>query len=105
LGGEPAPPPRGAWSEAGARRATRRRPAAYRRLLRRASARLRRAPRARSFSESAAPLVRRQRLGELVEVSLQEPVELVDGQLDPVVGEPVLGEVVGADLLGPLAGS
>ena len=25
------------------------------------------------------------------------------GELDPVVGEPVLGEVVGADLLSPLA--
>ena len=34
---------------------------------------------------------------------LQDAVEVVRGVLDPVVGDPALGEVVGADLLGPLA--
>ncbi len=61
---------------------------------------------ANGHSPRRAPaLVGRQRLGELVEATLQDPVELMDGQLDPVVGEPVLGEVVRADLLGPLAGA
>src|SRR5436190_14443762 len=44
-------------------------------------------------------------LGELLQVALEDPVELVHGQLDPVIGEPVLGEVVRPDLLGALAAS
>ena len=40
---------------------------------------------------------------ELVEVALEHRVEAVHGQLDPVVGDPALREVVGADLLGALA--
>src|SRR5437764_391703 len=47
----------------------------------------------------------RQRLGELVELALEDPVELVNRELDPVVREPVLGEVVGADFLRALAGT
>ena len=54
-------------------------------------------------SERAPPVVGRERLGELVELALEDPVELVHGQLDAVVGDPVLGEVVGADLLRALA--
>ena len=55
--------------------------------------------------EGAALVLGGQRLGELVEVALEDLVEPVLRQLDPVVGDAVLGEVVGADLLGALAGA
>ena len=61
---------------------------------------------ARSASrlERLAAVLGGERLGELVQLALEDALlQLVRGQLDPVVGEPVLGEVVGADLLRPLA--
>src|SRR4029079_15740962 len=107
----PGPPPRRRGAPRGrtescrgdARRATRRRPAACRHRRRRAFAPPRQGPRETSLAARLTPVFSRQRLGEVVELALQEPVELVDGQLDAVVGDPALGEVVGADLLGPLA--
>src|SRR5262245_22896398 len=59
--------------------------------------------RGRSLLEGAAPILGDQRLGELFEIAFEDLVEPVLGELDPVVGDAVLGEVVGADLLGPLA--
>ena len=45
-------------------------------------------------AELAGPLVRHRCVGQLVEVARQHLVELVEGQVDPVVGDPVLLEVV-----------
>ena len=50
-----------------------------------------------------AALLGGQRVRELVEVALEDRVEPMLRELDAVVGEAVLGEVVGADLLGSLA--
>src|SRR4029077_15073029 len=44
-----------------------------------------------------------ERLGEVAEIALEDLVEPVLRQLDAMVGDPALGVVVGADLLGPLA--
>ena len=66
------------------------------------SARIARRARRRSL-ERAPPLLRLQRLGEVAEIAVEDLVEPVLGQLDPVVRDAVLGEVVGADLLGALA--
>ena len=46
-----------------------------------------------------------ERVGELLEIALEDLVEPMNGQLDPMVGEPVLREVVGADLLGSVTGA
>src|SRR3954447_5765421 len=43
-----------------------------------------------------------QRVDQRVELALQHSRHVVDGRPDPVVGHPVVGEVVGADLLGAL---
>ena len=60
-----------------------------------------------NFSASSASDLLRQRLLSLVlgqslhdlfEFSGEYPVEVVEGETDPVVGDPVLLEVVGADL-------
>ncbi len=53
--------------------------------------------------ELAAALVGDQRVDDLVELAGQDLVELVEVEVDAVVGDPVLLEVVGADLLGPAA--
>src|SRR6188472_1079898 len=53
--------------------------------------------------EGPPPVLGLERLGELLEVPVQDLVEAVHGVLHAVVGEAVLGEVVGADLLGALA--
>ena len=51
----------------------------------------------------AAGLVRLdERLDDAVEVALQETGQVVDRQPDAMVGHPVVGEVVGPDLLRPL---
>ena len=55
--------------------------------------------------EPAALLVVLQRGGELVQLAREQLVEVVGGELDPVVGDPPLREVVGADLLRALAGA
>src|SRR6185436_12389851 len=55
--------------------------------------------------ECPPAVLRLERLGELLEVPVQDLVEAVHGVLDAVVGEAVLGEVVGADLLCALAGA
>src|SRR5262245_41613037 len=44
-------------------------------------------------------------LDDLVEVALQNVGQPVQGQADPVVREPGLGEVIGSDPLAPLAGA
>src|SRR5215208_5700943 len=53
--------------------------------------------------EFAAALVRRERVGELVQLTLQHGLEIVCRVLDPVVGDPTLGKVVCPHLLGALA--
>src|SRR5260370_40830095 len=66
------------------------------------------APRSESRCGRLLPLIvqlallfcRGERGGDLIEVALNHLVELVQGQVDAVVGDPVLLEVVGADLLG-----
>src|SRR5207245_3473310 len=47
--------------------------------------------------------VRHDRLDDRIEVTLHDPRQTVDGEVDAVVGEAVLREGVGADLLGALA--
>ena len=57
-------------------------------------------------SRKRAPaLLRRQRLGDLLQVSAEDRVEPVERELDAAVRDPVLGEVVGADLLRTVAAS
>src|SRR5690606_7208573 len=51
------------------------------------------------------PVGRGERVEGLVEVAVHDVVEVVGGVADPVVGEPVLREVVGADALGPVGGA
>src|SRR5262249_46319953 len=57
------------------------------------------------FPELAAALVGGERVDDLVELLLpgEDLLERVQRHPDPVVGDPVLLEVVGADLLGPAA--
>ena len=55
--------------------------------------------------EPRALLLGRERGRELAQVAAEDLVEVVGGELDPVVGDPALGEVVGADLLRALAGA
>ena len=50
-------------------------------------------------------LVVLERVGQLVELAHQDPVEVVDQQVDPVVLDPPLTVVVGPDLLGAVAGT
>src|SRR6266545_4770450 len=52
--------------------------------------------------EPLALLLVGQRARELVQVPAEHRVEVVDGELDAMVGDPALGEVVRADLLRPL---
>src|SRR5439155_8603105 len=85
--------------------AARHRRAECRRLPHRASARRAVGLPRPSLLERAPAFLRAERLGELVELPLQDPVELVDRELDPVVGDAVLGIVVGADLPCALAGA
>src|SRR5439155_15139110 len=55
--------------------------------------------RARRSLERAPSFLGLQRFGELVEVPVYDLVEPVRRQLDAMVGDAVLGKVVGADLL------
>src|ERR671922_294486 len=57
----------------------------------------------RSSLEGAPPVLGGERLGEIVQLAVEGRVEPVLRELDPVVGDAILGEVVGADLLRPLA--
>src|SRR5262245_17731030 len=52
--------------------------------------------------ERLPPLLRSERLGELFEVALDDAIEPLDRQVDPVVRDAVVRIVVGADLLGPV---
>src|SRR5581483_2790208 len=85
-----------------ARRGCPRPRAAWRRRPRRACAPPRRWPPSRS-REGALPFFCDQRLRERVELALEHAVELMLRQLDAMVGDAVLREVVGADLLRALA--
>src|SRR5450759_2742170 len=53
--------------------------------------------------ERSALLLGRERVGELAQIAVQDLIEPVERQLDAVIGDPTLGEVVGANLLRPLA--
>src|SRR5207244_2509636 len=86
-----------------ARGAARRRPRVCRHRPPRAARRPNGAPPRRSLAERQATLFGAECLGELVQLALEGSVELVRGQLDSVIGDAVLGKVVGADLLGALA--
>src|SRR5439155_310392 len=48
-------------------------------------------------------LARHQRVHDRVDLAVQHAVQGVEGHVDPVVGHPALGEVVGADLLRAVA--
>src|ERR671922_1414093 len=88
-----------------ARAAIRRRRTATARRRAPARASPRRARRERSHRgrfEGAPALLGGERVGELVQLAVEDGVEPVNGQLHTVVRDPVLREVVGADLLGPL---
>jgi hypothetical protein len=67
------------------------------------------APRAtsgnRTLLQAPPLLIVLQRGGQLVELAHQDPVEVVDEQVDAVVLDALFLEVVGADLLGALAAS
>src|SRR5215218_8552561 len=92
-----------ASSRARARAGALRRPVASPRLPRTAASPPRGAPPSHSNFERAPAGLGRQRVGELRQLSLEDAVELVLREPDPVVGDPVLREVVGADLLGAVA--
>src|ERR1700722_6900686 len=53
--------------------------------------------------EATALLIRLQGCGDLPQLAFEDLVEVVDGQLDAVVGDAALAVVVGADLLGAIA--
>ena len=55
--------------------------------------------------EKLGLLVLPQRLDDGVDLAVEDRFEAVDGEADAVVRQAVLGEVVGADLLGALAGA
>src|SRR6266567_3663735 len=55
--------------------------------------------------EGAPAVLGRQRFGEVAEISLEDLVEPMLRELDPVIGDAALRVVVGTDLLGPLAGA
>src|SRR5260221_10395077 len=57
----------------------------------------------RSRLKALSLLLGSEGIRELREVAAEHAVEVVRGQLDPVVGDPALGEVVGAHLLRALA--
>src|SRR5690606_12051258 len=50
-------------------------------------------------------MIGNQRVDDLVELAFHDPVELVQREVDAMVRHPALGEVVGADALGTVAGS
>src|SRR5262245_13507859 len=60
-------------------------------------------PLCRRSRQGLALLLGAERLGELAEIAVEHLVEAVDRELDPMVGHAVLREVVGPDLLRPLA--
>src|SRR5438477_8671315 len=47
--------------------------------------------------------MRRQRFDKRLELAIHDGIELVDSEPDPVIGEPVLREVIGSDLLAAIA--
>ena len=51
----------------------------------------------------ACLIVRDQSIDHFVDFTFDHPVELVERQVDPVVGHPPLREVIGSDPLGPIA--
>lgn len=57
----------------------------------------------RGLGQQPALLVGLKRGGELVKVSLQHAIKVMDRDLYAVVGDAALGEVVGADLLSAVA--
>src|SRR3954469_24558816 len=59
----------------------------------------------RGFLEFLGCEVRHGSVDELANVAVQRFGELVHGETDAVIGDPVFLEVVGADLLGAIAGS
>src|SRR5947209_12626921 len=58
----------------------------------------------RLLLQTTALLVVLERGGDVVELAHQHGIEVVHAQTDAVVGDALLREVVGADLLGALAG-
>ena len=48
-------------------------------------------------------MLRHQRGNQFVEVAIHNGVDLVQGQIDAVIGDSPLGEIVGADALGAVA--
>src|SRR5437764_2841548 len=81
-----------ATCRARAQRVAPRRPRGCRRPPPRAARRSNGAPPRRSLAEREPTLFGAERLGEVVQLALQRPVELVRGQLDAVVGDAILGK-------------
>jgi hypothetical protein len=46
-----------------------------------------------------------QGIQEFLDLAIQHIVQVVDGQADPVVGDPALGKIVSPDLCAPVAGT
>src|SRR3954468_1763432 len=57
----------------------------------------------RQRCEAVGLLGHRERIDQRIELPVEHRGEVVDGQADPVVGHPVLGEVVRPDLVGAVA--
>src|SRR5690606_24821132 len=74
-----------------------------RRSFGRPAANPRRPSRAAERRELVGAVLVRERLDDLVELALEDPVELVQRQVDPVVRDASLREVVRADALGAVA--
>src|SRR4029077_6416781 len=55
------------------------------------------------FSELPALLLAAQSVHQFVEISLENGGQAMEGEIDPVIGDPALGEVVGADALAALS--
>src|ERR671930_827030 len=60
---------------------------------------------ARSGTEPFLLTRQAQRANQVVEAAVQHLGKIVNGVMDAVIGDPVLGKVVGADLLRPVAGA
>ncbi len=47
--------------------------------------------------------MRNQRVDDFVELALHDAVQLVKREIDPMIGQPPLGEIIGADALTAIA--
>ena len=50
-------------------------------------------------------IIGNQGIDHFIDIAIQKGVQLVDGHIDAVIGDPSLGEIVGADPLAAVAGT